>query len=128
MFAYRLAIIDKCKEKNHPHIYTFSDFEEIGIKGFGPSDKSMIFIIPTMICAVVGIIFGMKKPIENLVMSTSTSSNFFDNNMEANENFQENFIEENDDDLYDNRQNEEDDDKTIPNIPIVNAQRPLIDI
>ena len=61
-------------------------------------------------------------------MSTSTSSNFFDNNMEANENFQENFIEENDDDLYDNRQNEEDNDKTIPNIPIVNAQRPLIDI
>ena len=108
--------------------YLFSEFEEIGIKGFGPSDKSMIFIIPTMICAIVGIIFGMKKRIENLVMSTSTSSNFFDNNMEANENFQENFIEENDDDLYDNRQNEEDDDKTIPNIPIVNAQRPLIDI
>ena len=61
-------------------------------------------------------------------MSTTGSSNFFDNNIEANENFQENFIEENDDDLDDNRQNEEDDDKTVPNIPVFNAQRPLIDI
>ena len=58
-------------------------------------------------------------------MSTTGSSNFFDNNIEANENFQENFIEENDDDLYDNA---EDDDKTVPNIPVFNAQRPLIDI
>ena len=107
---------------------SFSEFEEIGIKGFGPSDKSMIFIIPTLICAVVGIIFGMKIRIENPVMSTTGSSNFFDNNIEANENFQENFIEENDDDLDDNRQNEEDDDKTVPNIPVFNAQRPLIDI
>ena len=103
---------------------SFSEFEEIGIKGFGPSDKSMIFIIPTLICAVVGIIFGINKRIENPVMSTTGSSNFFDNNIEANENF----IEENDDDLYDNRQNEEDDDKTVPNIPVFNAQRPLIDI
>ena len=117
------------RKKKSSSSYLFSEFEEIGIKGFGPSDKSMIFIIPTLICAVVGIIFGMKKRIENPVMSTTGSSNFFDNNIEANENFQENFIEENDDDLYDNRQNnEEDDDKTVPNIPVFNAQRPLIDI
>ena len=112
------------QRKKSSSSYLFSEFEEIGIKGFGPSDKSMIFIIPTLICAVVGIIFGMKKRIENPVMSTTGSSNFFDNNIEANENF----IEENDDDLYDNRQNEEDDDKTVPNIPVFNAQRPLIDI
>ena len=66
------------------------------MKGFGPSDKSMIFIIPTLISTVVGIIFGMKKRIENAVMATE-SSNFF-----ADENFQENVIEENDDNLYDN--------------------------
>ena len=112
------------QRKKKSSSYLFSEFEEIGIKGFGPSDKSMIFIIPTLICAVVGIIFGMKKRIENPVMSTTGSSNFFDNNIEANENF----MEENDDDLYDNRQNEEDDDKTVPNIPVFNAQRPLIDI
>ena len=57
------------------------------------------------------------------------SSNFFDNNTIADENFQENVIEENDDDLYDNRQNV---DETIQNIPqiisVVDPQRPLIDI
>ena len=108
--------------------YLFSEFEEIGMKGFGPSDKSMIFIIPTLISTVVGIIFGMKKRIENAVMTTE-SSNFFDNNTIADENFQENVIEENDDDLYDNRQNV---DETIQNIPqifsVVDPQRPLIDI
>ena len=97
------------------------------MKGFGPSDKSMIFIIPTLISTVVGIIFGMKKRIENAVMATE-SSNFFDNTI-ADENFQENVIEENDDDLYDNRQNV---DETIQNIPqiisVVDPQRPLIDI
>ena len=54
------------------------------------------------------------------------SSNFF---AIADENFQENIIEENDDDLYDNRQNV---DETIQNIPkiiaVVDPQRPLIDI
>ena len=98
------------------------------MKGFGPSDKSMIFIIPTLISTVVGIIFGMKKQIENAVMTTE-SSNFFDNNTIADENIQENIIEENDDDLYDNRENV---DETIQNIPqiiaVVDPQRPLIDI
>ena len=98
------------------------------MKGFGPSDKSMIFIIPTLISTFVGIIFDMKKRIENAVMTTE-SSNFFDNNTIADENFQENVIEKNDDDLYDNRQNV---DETIQNIPqiisVVDPQRPLIDI
>ena len=96
------------------------------MKGFGPSDKSMIFIIPTLISTAVGIIFGMKKRIDNGVMVTE-SSNFFDNNTIADENFQENVIEENDDDLYDNNV-----DETIQNIPqiisVVDPQRPLIDI
>ena len=98
------------------------------MKGFGPSDKSMIFIIPTLISTVVGIIYGMKKQIENAVMAPE-SSNFFDNDTIADENFQENVIEENDDDLYDNRQNV---DETIQNIhqiiSVVDPQRPLIDI
>ena len=62
----------------------------------------MIFIIPTLISAVVGIIFGFKKQTE--IVSMATESDFFDNNIEAataDENIQENFIEENDDDLYD---------------------------
>ena len=59
------------------------------MKGFGPSDKSMIFIIPTLISTVVGIIYGMKKQIENAVMAPE-SSNFFDNDTIADENFQEN--------------------------------------
>ena len=95
------------------------------MKGFGPSDKSMIFIIPTLISTVVGIIYGMKKQIENAVMAPE-STNFFDNDTIADENFQENVIEENDDDLYDNV------DETIQNIPqiisVVDPQRPLIDI
>ena len=100
----------------------FSEFEEIGIKGFGPSDKSMIFIIPTLVCAIVGIIFGMKKRIETLA---ATESDFYDNNTAVAEveNFQENFIEENDDDLYD-RQNED----VISYETVVDSQRPLIDI
>ena len=113
---------------------SFSEFEEIGIKGFGPSDKSMIFIIPTLVCAIVGIIIGMKKRIENV--AESTESDYFDNTNTAviaeNENFRENFIEENDDDLYD-RQNEdvisyETETNAQTKIPVVDPQQPLIDI
>ena len=88
----------------------------------------MIFIIPTLISTAVGIIFGMKKRIENAVMAPE-SSNFFDNDTIADENFQENVIEENDDDLYDNRQNVDETTQNIPQIiSVVDPQRPLIDI